>query len=414
MERFDLAVIGGSAAGMAAAIRAAERCPQQRILLLEKLPRVGKKLLATGNGRCNLTNLRATAADYYHGAFAAPVLEACPPQAVLDFFAAHGLRCYADEAGRVYPRSNVAASVVDTLRFALADAGVTVRCDTPVTALRRSGDAWILNGSIIASTVILATGGQAAPVHGSDGGGYRLAQQLGHSVTPTVPALTPLIAANGATAALKGVRAHNVRLSLLSGGRTLAETAGELLFTARGLSGIAAMELAADAQTALKYDKETTFTSIDFVPEIQVKDLESYLLEIKDIKENQPIEQLLTGLVPKAIGVELCKEKNLYKQGGCICSLKPDELASLAARMKDYRVRLTGTGAFADAQVTRGGVSVAEIDPVSLQSLRCPGLYFAGELIDVDGPCGGFNLQWAFASGLTAGERKGMCNAQNQ
>ncbi|MBR2730391.1 MAG: NAD(P)/FAD-dependent oxidoreductase, partial [Clostridia bacterium] len=139
MERFDLAVIGGSAAGMAAAIRAAERCPQQRILLLERLPRVGKKLLATGNGRCNLTNLHAAAADYYHGAFAAPVLDACPPQAVIDFFAAHGLRCYADAAGRVYPRSNVAASVVDTLRCALTDAGVAVRCETSVTALCPGG-----------------------------------------------------------------------------------------------------------------------------------------------------------------------------------------------------------------------------------------------------------------------------------
>ncbi|MBQ6266959.1 MAG: aminoacetone oxidase family FAD-binding enzyme [Clostridia bacterium] len=414
MERFDLVVVGGSAAGMAAAIRAAELCPRQRILLLEKLPRVGKKLLATGNGRCNLTNLQAGPDAYYHGRFAASVLAACPPQAVTAFFAAHGLRCYADDAGRVYPRSNVAASVVDTLRYALADAGVEVRCETPVTNIRRSGRGFVLNDAVEADTVILALGGQAAPVHGSDGGGYRLARQLGLSVTPLVPALVPLIAADGATAALKGVRARNAALTLQSGGRVLTSADGELLFTARGLSGIAAMELAADAQTALKSDKDNTFTVIDFVPELTADELKACLLETAHIKENQQIEQLLTGLLPKAIGMHICKAEKLYKQEERIGALRPAQLESLAETVKAFPVRLAGVGSFSEAQVTRGGVAVEEIDPVSLQSLRCPGLYFAGELIDVDGPCGGYNLQWAFASGLTAGERKGTVNAQNQ
>lgn len=407
MERFDLAVVGGSAAGMAAAIHAAERDPKQRILLLEKLPRVGKKLLATGNGRCNLTNLQASPGAYHNGAFAAPALAAYPPQAVLAFFQRHGLRAYADAAGRVYPRSNVAASVVDTLRYALADAGVEVRCETPVTSIRRSGHGFLLNENLAADTVILAAGGQAAPVHGSDGSGYALARQLGHSVTALAPALVPLIAAPGATAPLKGVRAHDAALTLISGGRRYAQTAGELLFTARGLSGIAAMELAAAAQTALKNDKQITFTEIDFLPEMAADALRNELKKSLIIKKNQPMDQLLTGLVPKMIGVHICKAAKLYNQETRVGSLTDRQLAQLAGLLKAFRVQITGVGSFADAQVTRGGVSVREIDPATLQSLRQPGLYFAGELIDVDGPCGGYNLQWAFASGLVAGERKG-------
>lgn len=403
MKKYDAAVIGGCAAGITAAINAKRLNPKLNIVIIEKLPRLGKKILATGNGRCNLTNLNAVSADYKNGEFVSVVFEKYPPEKVIEFFESAGLMVYSDSEGRVYPRSNMAASVLDVLRFELEGLGVDAICDMPVTEVKKKNGGFIINGEIECKKLIVAAGGKASASQGSDGSGYALAKQLGHSVTKLFPSLVPLTVSNNVKP-LKGVRARNVKLTLKSND-TVKQTQGELLFTDNGISGIAAMELAAAAEELINAEKARTFTIIDFFPDMSQKELIDYLLKIKDIKGYCTLDMLFAGILPKAIGVEMCKASLLYKQERKISQLSYRELASAASKAKSFELEVTGTKGFANAQVTSGGIPVEEIDPETMESRICKGLYFAGEIIDVDAGCGGYNLQWAFASGLLAGEK---------
>lgn len=405
MKKYDVAVIGGCAAGMTAAISAKRRNPQLNIVIIEKLPRIGKKILATGNGRCNLTNLNAVASDYCNSDFVSDVFAKYPPQEVIGFFESMGLLTFADSEGRVYPRSNMASSVLDILRCELERLGVEILCDSAVSEIRRVNGGFEINGSILCKKAVISTGGKASPSQGSDGSGYALAKQLGHSVTPLYPALVPLTVKNNVRP-LKGVRARNVRLTLTSG-KTLKQTNGELLFTENGISGIAAMELAAQAEKVLFGAKGKAFTDIDFLPDMTADELADYLFKIRKIKGNSDIDMLFSGILPKAVGMEICKAVSLYKIEKTISRLSRDEIISAAQKAKCFRLEVTGTKGFANAQVTSGGVPVSEISSETMESVLCEGLYFAGEIIDVDANCGGFNLQWAFASGLLAGENIG-------
>ena len=402
MKKYDVAVIGGCAAGMAAAINAKRRNPKLNIAIIEKLPRLGKKILATGNGRCNLTNLNAKCSDYKNSDFVQHTLVAYRPDRVIGFFESMGLLTYSDSEGRVYPRSNMAASVLDALRFEVENLGIDVVCDTPVENVKKTDGGFILNGNIKCCKLLIATGGKASPSQGSDGSGYALASSLGHTVTKLYPSLVPLTV-NGNVKSLKGVRARNVTLTLTNG-KTVKTTSGELLFTENGISGIAAMELASKAGELLGDVKCKPFTEIDFLPDFSEKELVDYLLNIRKIKGNCPADVLFTGVLPWAIGVEICKAAKLYKQDRLISSLSNTDVVQVAKKAKKYVLEISGTKGFANAQVTSGGISVSEINPETMESKLCKGLYFAGEIIDVDAGCGGFNLQWAFASGLLAGE----------
>lgn len=402
MKKYDAAVIGGCAAGITAAINAKRLNPKLNIVIIEKLPRLGKKILATGNGRCNLTNLNAVSADYKNAEFVSAVFEKYPPEKVIEFFESAGLMVYSDSEGRVYPRSNMAASVLDVLRFELEGLGVDAICDMPVTDISKKNGGFIINSEIECEKLIVAAGGKASASQGSDGSGYALAKQLGHSVTKLFPSLAPLTVSNNVKP-LKGVRARNVKLTL-KGSDTVKQTQGELLFTDNGISGIAAMELAAAAEELIDTEKVKAFTVIDFLPDMSQKELIDYLLKIKDIKGYCTLDMLFAGVLPKAIGIEICKASLLYKQERTISQLSYREIASAASKAKNFELEVTGTKGFANAQVTSGGIPVEEIDPETMESRICKGLYFAGEIIDVDAGCGGYNLQWAFASGLLAGE----------
>ncbi len=405
MKKYDVAIVGGCASGITAAISAKRKNPELNIVIIEKLPRIGKKILATGNGRCNLTNVNAVASDYCNSDFISDVFAKYPPQKVIGFFESMGLLTFADSEGRVYPRSNMASSVLDILRFELERIGVEILCDSAVSQIRKVNGGFEINGNIFCKKVVISTGGKASPSQGSDGSGYALAKQLGHSVTPLYPALVPLTVRDNVKP-LKGVRARNVRLTLTDG-RTLSETNGELLFTENGISGIAAMELAAQAEKSLVHAKEKTFTDIDFLPDMSEKELTDYLQKVKCIKGGSSLDMLFSGVLPKAIGTEICKALSLYKNERTISQLSREDIASAARKAKKFRLEITGTKGFANAQVTSGGVPVSEISSETMESLICKGLYFAGEIIDVDARCGGFNLQWAFASGLLAGENIG-------
>lgn len=405
MKKFDLIIVGGCAAGLAAAISAKRSYPELSVAILERLPRIGKKLLATGNGKCNLTNEYALEHEYVNKDFAAAALECCPPQKIIEFFGSMGLLCYSDSCGRVYPESNTAASVVDALRFEIERLKIDVFCDTAVTEIKKKSKTFLINNEFECKKLIITTGGKSSPSQGSDGSGFALAKQLGHSATKLYPALVPICASPEITKPMKGVRVRNVTLTL-KGEKKIAQARGEILFTDYGLSGIAAMELAAQAQKYIDAVKHNPFTIIDFMPQMSFDELVEYLRNLNKIKGFCKIDNLLTGFLPKAVGIAICKAAKLYSSEMTIGELKEKDYRLIAEKIKNFPLEVSGTKGFANAQVTSGGIKTSEIDPKTMQSKICPDLYFAGEIIDVDGGCGGFNLQWAWASGMLAGEVK--------
>jgi hypothetical protein len=396
----ELVIIGGGASGMAAAIRAAED-RETHVTLLERQTRVGKKLSATGNGRCNLTNLGAEVRRY-HGAdpgFAQSALAAYPPERVLEFFASLGLRTVTEYGGRVYPLSDHAGSVLDVLRLGLEKANVTVVTGESVTAIRREGPGFRVvtaEKEYPAARVILACGGCAGAKLGGVMDGYALAASLGHSRTALYPALTALRTAPEYPRALKGIRV-DAHVRLLQGERVLAETAGDLLFTDTGLSGTAVFELTRAAAGQTDLTAELCF--FDEPEEALFADLLARRGRWPALEANR----ILTGAVQSRLGQMLCRYAGI--SGGCKAEEITDtQLHALAKAMRGMRLPVTGVSGFETAQVTAGGLRTAEFDPETLQSRLVPGLYACGEVLDIDGDCGGFNLQWAWASGLLAGE----------
>ncbi len=402
MKNYDLIIVGGCSAGLVAAINAKRLNGNLKIAVLEKLPRIGKKLLATGNGKCNITNETALSHNYAGADFATFALKKYNPCVIIEFFASLGLLCYADSCSRVYPESNTASSVVDALRFELERLKIDVYCDTQVTTINKS-NGFLINGEFRCQKLIIAAGGKSSPAQGSDGSGYALAKMLGHSITKIYPALVPLCASPEITKPMKGVRARNVVLTL-KGDKKIAQTSGEILFTDYGISGIAAMELAAQAQKYIDEVKRKPFTYIDFLPNMTFDELFEYLKNLNKIKGFCQIDNLLTGFLPKVLGIAICKACKLYKTDKTISELSEWDLRTIAQKIKSFPLEITGTRGFANAQVTSGGIKNNEIDEKTMQSKICKGLYFAGEIVDVDGGCGGFNLQWAWASGMLAGE----------
>ncbi len=407
-KKYDLIVIGGCSAGLAAAINAARLHPKMRIAVIEKMPRIGKKILATGNGRCNLTNENALSHAYHNAEFAFSALKKYPPEKIKEFFGSMGMLTKTDSEGRVYPRSNNASSVLDALRFEVEKNNIDVFCDKSVKEIIRSNGKFIIDGEFSAEKIIVACGGASSPSQGSDGSIFNAVKSLGHKFTPLYPSLVPLNTANGETKALKGVRASGVKLTARNDNSVIAEAYGEILFTDSGISGIAAMELASAVNENVKGN---IFTDVDFLPEISLNELTEYIKNLRNIKGNLKIDELLTGAVPKMVGIQICKAIQLYSNEKTVSSLNSDECSLLAKAIKKFTLKITGTRGFADSQVTRGGINIKEINPGTMESLLCKNLYFSGEIIDVDGGCGGFNLQWAWSSGLLAGELKGAENA---
>ncbi len=393
-------IIGGGASGMAAAIRAAQREDRQ-VTVLERQPRVGKKLSATGNGRCNLTNLEAEPGRY-HGddpRFAAPVLAAYPPERVLAFFSELGLRTATEYGGRVFPLSGHALSVLDVLRLGMERTGVTVLTERPAQRIRRDEAGFLVSSGgeeLRADKLILACGGCAGSRLGGVTDGYTLAASLGHGRTPLYPALTQLRTAPDYPRALKGIRADTT-LRLLRGEHVLAERRGDVIFTDVGLSGTAVFEISRFA--AGENDLTAEIRLFDEPEGSLVEDLRARQERWPDLEANR----ILTGAVHSRLGQMLCRYAGI-SGGAAAKTLMDAQLLALARAMRAFRLPVTGVSGFDTAQVTAGGLRTAEFDPETLESRLVPGLYACGELLDVDGDCGGFNLQWAWASGLRAGE----------
>ena len=396
----EIIVIGAGASGMAAAIRAAQD-KDAHVTLLERQARAGKKLSATGNGRCNLTNLDAVP-ERYHGAqpgFPVPALTAWPPARVLEFFASLGLRTVTEYGGRVYPASDHAGSVLDVLRLALDKPNVTLLTGAAAEDISHTDGGFRVataQGELTAGYVILACGGCAGSRLGGVMDGYRLAAALGHSRTALYPALTALRTVPDYPRALKGIRVDAL-VRLKQGQRTLAEAAGDVLFTDTGLSGTAIFELtrAVGGLTGLTVELQLCSDAEDTL----LDDLRARRQRWPELEANR----ILTGAVQSRLGQMLCRYAGF--SGGEKCNALTDaQLQTLAQAMRAMRLPVTGVSGFETAQVTAGGLNTAEFDPETLQSRLVPRLYACGEVLDVDGDCGGFNLQWAWASGLVAGE----------
>ena len=396
-------IIGAGASGMAAALAAAEN-ENIQVVLMERQARVGRKLLATGNGRCNLTNLHA-AQGGYHGddpAFSAAAIRAFDPEMTLQWFQNLGLYTVAEETGRVYPYSDQANSVVDVLRLALQKKNITLKTGFEVQKIRKDTQGFTFsNGEedICCDKLIVACGGLAGTKLGGSMAGYKLLAKLGHKSTRLRPTLVQLKCAWGGVVSLKGVRA-NCHAAICKDGALFAESSGELQFTEYGISGPVVFEISRD----VCYEKGNWTAILDFLPQWSQEQLHQEL--IRRMGTDLPMEELLTGILHNRMGRVLTrcagvKGKEYAKE------LTIEELMAVCACVKAFELELTEPLGMDSAQVTAGGVITDQFDPNTLESKLVPGLYACGEVLDVDGDCGGYNLQWAWSSGRAAGLHAG-------
>ncbi len=387
---------------MAATLAAATN-PNVQVLLLERQSRVGRKLLATGNGRCNLTNLQADPAHYYGDDpnFAAIALEKYSVENTLRWFEDLGLYTVAEPSGRVYPYSDQANSVVDVLRFALEKPNIQVLTGFEVTKIRKNNPGFTVgNGeeAITCDKLIIACGGLAGTKLGGSMSGYKLLMKLGHRCTKLRPTLVQLRSEWEALPSLKGVRA-NCNARIFRDHQLHSEGTGEIQFTEHGLSGPVIFEISRD----VCFQKGRWVCVLDLLP-----DLDQPLLPMlqKKRETNLPAEELLTGILHNRLGRVIVKQAGIASYSP-IRQLEDWELEKVCQRVCALEVLLTEPMGMDSAQVTAGGIVTAEFDPETMESWLVPGLYACGEVLDIDGDCGGFNLQWAWSSGRCAGYAAG-------
>ena len=395
----DVIIIGGGASGMMAALTAAEN--GHSVLLLERQSRVGRKLLATGNGRCNLTNYNTSPARYHgeDGGFCAYALRAFDVGSTLQYFASLGLLTVNEDSGRVYPMSNMAGSVLDVLRYGLEHPRIEVRTGQVVTAVKRTAEVFTVRtetDAFTAGKLILAAGGYAGSKVGGVMDGYRLAKALGHHRTALYPSLVQLKTDPTYPRALKGVKAE-CGITVLRGSGTVAENRGEVLFTEYGVSGPAIF----DISRAVATGGEGLVCALDFFPDWDLREVLDWLRMRRQTMQAHEASTLLVGSCHTRLGQMLCKAAGFTSQPAA--DLTDSDLERIARQAKHFALPITGTCGFDQAQVTAGGLCTDEFDPETMKSRLVSGLYACGELLDVDGDCGGFNLQWAWASGRLAG-----------
>lgn len=397
---FDVAIIGGGASGLVSAISVKRNFPQKSVVIFEKLDRVGKKILATGNGRCNLDNLTATKEDYNSPSFVFFALEKYTPQSNLEFFRSMGLLTVADSEGRVYPRSNSAASVLDALRFETEKLGVKIIFEQ-VSKIDKK-DVFYIN-NIKAEKVILCAGGCSSPSQGSDGSGFELAKKFGHRITHLYPSLVQITTDTRFTKPLKGVRVKG-KLTLTEKEKFIGSSEGEILFADYGLSGIATMDLSRFLRKIS--NKENARIYLDMVCDMEENELFSYLASHREKNPRLECENFLSGILPKAMGKTIMKKSGIFL-GDEAGKLTDKDIKNIIVNIKKFEFKVTGTKGFEFSQVTSGGIDLKEVDKLTLMSERVNNLYFCGEILDVDSRCGGFNLHWAVSSARLAAELKG-------
>lgn len=399
---WDVVVIGAGPAGLMAGINAAGL--QKKVLVLDGQDRPGKKLLITGGGRCNVTSARISEKDYQGGAprTIRNVLRAFPYRAAEKFFAANGVD-FAEEEGKIFPSSGSAKAVLDALFSAATKAGARIELSRKITGIASIGGSFSVMGPgfvYVTRTVILATGGMSYPETGSDGSGYSLARCFGHTIVPPTPALVPLLLEDPLWNSLAGITLF-AEVSLVRNGKTVASTAGPLLFTHGGISGPCVLDISRHWLRA--EDRKGTLFRVNFLPDQKA---DNFLEAIARTAVEQPalsLKKNMTRYFPERLAEVLLIKSGLDPRGQLAHCSKKDRLAFVSA-VFGLPIEISGALGYEKAEATAGGVSLEELDPKTLESRKCPGLFFAGEVLDVDGRIGGFNLHWAWASGHVAGD----------
>lgn len=402
-------VVGAGPAGMFAAVAAAEK--GNAVLLLEKNEKLGKKLFLTGKGRCNLTNAAGredvfrnivSNPKFFHSAFAA-----YDNRRVISFFEGHGVKTKTERGSRVFPVSDHSSDVIGALRAALKRAGVWVRLSAEADGLlleggRCAGVSLKRGGREYADAVILATGGLSYRSTGSTGDGYAFAKRCGHTVTELTPSLVPFTVKEEDAAKMQGLSLKNVRISIQKGQKLLFEDFGEMLFTHFGISG--PLVLRASSMVGKELLNQELRLSIDLKPALDFEQLDARLLRDFRANQNRRLKNAVHGLLPSKM-LPVFLERCGISPEKQINVVTKEERRSLAILLKDFPFTLNGLRGFDEAIITKGGICVKEVNPSTMESKLVPGLYFAGEILDLDAMTGGYNLQIAWSTGYLAGSR---------
>ena len=411
-----IAIIGGGVSGLACAIeimRTVKNKGDVQVTILERLPRVGKKILVTGNGRCNLTNINASVKNYRGDAdFTEYALDKYSPQNNIEFFNSLGLYTRTEDEGRVFPLSNQASSVLDALRFECARLGIETICDYRAVHLKTVYNGVttkiIVNNRDRFDYVIVACGGMTCKAHGTDGDAYNLLKMFGHKIISPAPALVSLNC-DEFTKALKGVRAI-CKMDLIIDGNKALENYGEVQFTDYGLSGIPIMQLSRFVSVSPSND---ICIKLDVTPDFSAEEIRKYLYSRREIDKGL-CENMLSGIMNKQLCIVLMKECDIQVNGR-INELTDNEIEKLANIIKCWKIKIKNSRSFDYAQVTAGGADCSQFNTETMESTLVPNVFCCGEALNIDGDCGGYNLQWAWSSGRLAGNTiaERINNAQN-
>ena len=395
------AIIGGGASGLAAAITAAENGAD--VTIYESEARVGRKILATGNGRCNLTN-QGAAVKNYHGkspSFIKGAIHRFWVAETIELFESLGVVCKTEDKGKVYPYSDQASAVLDVLRMRCEELGVEIMTEFEVKSIRKAGAEFEISAydgrKARADKLLVATGGKAAPTLGSKGAGYALLKSMGHTISELRPSLVQLKTEPETVKKLKGIKL-DARVKM---GKHSAE--GELLFTDYGLSGPPIFDITS------QYEGQK-FIEVDLMPEYDRDALRQMLYTRMCNAPDRTLENFFTGMLNKKLGMALLKDAGAAPLSRKACTLGESEIEKLIELIKAWRFRIEGTMSWNNAQTTKGGALTEEFNPVTMESLKVKGLYASGEVLDIDGDCGGYNLQWAWSSGVLAGRAMAKAN----
>lgn len=398
-------IVGGGASGLTAAIASASY--GNDVTILERMDRVGKKILATGNGRCNLTNIN-TAQSFYHGespSFIDKALEKFGVEATIAFFEQLGIEYKVEEGGKVYPYSDQASSVLDVLRYECERLHVNTICDAFITKIQKKDAGFLIstkNGdTYYCDSVIVACGGKSSPNLGSNGSGYELLTSFGHKLIATFPALVQLKLNGSFFKVLKGVK-FNGSAACIIDEKIIRKEYGELLFTDYGISGPPILQLSRIASKEL-INAGKCYLELDMFPNFSEEELLEKLRLRFSYSEDKSVDFSFVGLINKRLIPVILKEAGLSDIKLPCGFIKDWQIREICKILKSWQIEITGTNSWTEAQVTAGGIDTKDINPDTMESLLVSGLFVAGEILDIDGDCGGFNLQWAWCSGYIAG-----------
>lgn len=396
----DITIIGGGASGLCAAIEIKRICPSANVIIAERSDRTGKKILATGNGRCNLSNEKLSSSAY-HGSIKNFMEIIKKTQSSEKFFNSIGVLCTSDNEGRIYPYSRNSSSVLTALRLKLSELEVKELCGFYAVKIEKKNNFYIIHSddgmTIKSKKIIIACGGYASPSFGTDGNMIRLLKNMNYKINKICPAVAPFKVNPEKLRGLKGVRVKG-NISAVSDGKIIRTESGEIQFTENTISGICVFNL---AYLFAEYEGNLTLRA-DLMPEISIEKLQKILLSIKSDRHMHTLENFLNGIFVKNLSVYIIKNALSRPMTDKISSLKYNDIRKIAEFIKCLEFKVSGCCAWQNAQVTSGGISGVCVDE-DLQSRKDRGIYFAGEILDIDGDCGGFNLEWAWSSGIWAG-----------